>query len=65
MNEVERKDEAVPELAAEVVSDVVGVTEPAFWVSELVEVHGLMAWESSQMAHFLLLLSEGGKRHII
>lgn len=41
------KDEAVSELAAEVVSDVVEVTELAFWVSELMEVAGLMAWEAS------------------
>lgn len=46
-NAVELKDEAAPGLAAEVVSDVVGATEPAFWVSELVEVHGLVAWKSS------------------
>lgn len=48
------KDEAVPEFAAEVVSDVVEVTELAFWASESVEVAGLTAWEASQMAQFLL-----------
>lgn len=44
------KDEAAPELAAEVVSDVVEGTELASSVSELMEVAGLTAWEASYLA---------------
>lgn len=47
VNELVLMDAAVPELAAEVVSGVAEAPELAFWVSELMEVAGLTAWEAS------------------